>query len=104
MAPDPRLEDGTPACRERPVAELAARLEIREIDVFRLAHRMLGRCRALYGLIQGSDSIATAQLCRLARDAGLGDSLAVFTRAAEAKSFWSELEQAALAERIERAG
>jgi len=39
MAPDSRLEDETPACRVRPVAELAARLEIAEIDVFRLAHR-----------------------------------------------------------------
>ena len=39
MAPDPGLEDKTAPRRERSVAELAARLEIREIDVFRLAHR-----------------------------------------------------------------
>lgn len=39
MAPGPRLEDRPPPCRERPVAELAAHLEIREIDVFQLAHR-----------------------------------------------------------------
>ena len=39
MAPDPRLDEMTPPRLERPVAELAARLEIREIDVFRLAHR-----------------------------------------------------------------
>ena len=39
MTPDPHIEDRTPPHRERPVAELAARLDIREIDVFRLAHR-----------------------------------------------------------------
>lgn len=39
MAPDPGLQDKTPRRRERSVADLAARLEIREIDVFCLAHR-----------------------------------------------------------------
>jgi hypothetical protein len=38
MATDPHLDDKTSARPERPVAELAARLEIREIDVMRLAH------------------------------------------------------------------
>ena len=38
MAPDPRLEETTTR-RAQPVAELAARLEIREFDVFGLAYR-----------------------------------------------------------------
>jgi hypothetical protein len=39
MAPDPRLEDRTPPRQDRPVADAAAHLDIREIEVFRLAHR-----------------------------------------------------------------
>lgn len=39
MAPDPRLEDRTPSRWDRSVADAAARLDIREIDVFRLAYR-----------------------------------------------------------------
>ncbi len=44
MAPGPRLEDRPPPSGERPVAELAAQLEIREIDVFQLAHRWWFGC------------------------------------------------------------
>jgi hypothetical protein len=39
MAPDPQLDDRTPPRQARAVAELAARLEIREIEVLALAHR-----------------------------------------------------------------
>ena len=39
MIPDSRLVDGTPLKLGQPIAELAANLDIREIDVFRLAHR-----------------------------------------------------------------
>ncbi len=58
MIPDSRLVDGTPLKLGQPIAELAANLDIREIDVFRLAHRWwygreadarsLERCFAAY--------------------------------------------------------
>ena len=58
MVPDSRLVDATSLRLEQPISELAANLDIREIEVFRLAHRwwygrepeagFLERCFAAY--------------------------------------------------------
>jgi hypothetical protein len=54
---------------------------------------LLGRANPFGGVLLAEDSIASVQARRLIREAGIADSLVAFSDEAEAKEFWTILEQ-----------
>jgi hypothetical protein len=77
------------------VRELAT-CQSSSLNDFRTWLKMLGRCRPLSGVLVAQDSIASAQVRRLVREAKIADSLVVFSEASQARDFWRDLEEAIL--------
>jgi len=60
----------------------------------------LRACRSVIGIVVAPHAVSMLQMRRLAREAGVGDSLACFTNARDGERFWGELqdtERAAIA-------
>jgi hypothetical protein len=62
------------------------------LEEFRRWMQRLRGCGNLAGIVIARHAVAMLQMRRLARETGVGDSLACFTSAREGERFWTELE------------